>query len=230
MAALRRLSALPELASSRDWILHLIDERTVSEADHRAWVPADIRVFAQDYETDPHTDAELYRIICNRLTGIKDDVERSDNSLREEVLRGADEYVLRRWLARKLKERTNKRYTIPQEEEIDQEHRPDLRAENPHTDPVAIELKWADNWALPVLLERLENQLIGQYLRAHNSRYGIYVLGTDGRKGHWEDPNGRHIRFEEVMQIIVHRARELADTRCDVAGLCVVGIDFRVPS
>jgi hypothetical protein len=202
----------------------------VSEADHRPWNPADVRVFALEYETDPRIDTELYRIICNRLTDIKNDVERSDNSLREEVPRRCEEYVLRRWLARKLKERANKRYTIPQEEEIDQEQRPDLRAENPNTDPVSLELKWADNWTLPVLLERLENQLIGQYLRAHNSRHGIYVLGTDGRKGHWEDPNGRHIRFEEVIQIIVHRARELADTRGNVAGLCVVGIDFRVPS
>jgi hypothetical protein len=230
IAALRRLSVLPELASSRDWILHLIDERTVSEADHHPWNPADVRVFAQEYETDPRTDAELYQVICNRLMDIKNDVERSDNSLREEVQSQADEYVLRRWLARKLKERANKRYTIPQEEEIDQEQRLDLRAENPNTDPVSVELKWADNWTLPMLLERLENQLVGQYLRAHNSRYGIYVLGTDGRKGHWEDPNGKHIRFEDVMQIIVRRARELVDTRGDVTGLCVVGIDFRVPS
>lgn len=129
-----------------------------------------------------------------------------------------------------VKERANKRYTIPQEEEIDQEQRPDLRAENQNTDPVSIELKWADNWPLPELLERLENQLLGQYLRAHNSRYGIYVLGTDGRKKHWKDLNGRNLGFEEIMQIIVRRARELAETRADVAGLCVVGIDFRVPS
>ena len=230
MAALRRLSVVPELASSHDWIRHLIDERTVSEADHRPWNPTDVRVFAQEHESDPRIDAELYRIICNRLTDIKNDVERSDNSLREELPRKCEEYVLRRWLARKLKERANKRYTIPQEEEIDQEQRPDLRAENPNTDPVSIELKWADNWTLPDLLERLENQLIGQYLRAHNSRYGIYVLGMDGRKNHWKDPNGRRIEFDEVIQIIDRRAHELADTCGTVAGLCVVGIDFRVPS
>ena len=101
------------------------------------------------YETNPRTDSELFRIVLNRLTDIKDDVERSDNSLREEVPGDPEEYVLRRWLARKLNERSRHRYTIPQEEEIDQERRPDLRAENPRTPPVSIEIKWANRWTFP---------------------------------------------------------------------------------
>jgi len=230
MEALRALSALTELASTRDYILHLIDQRAIADADHCPWRPGDIRDFAQEYETAPRTDADLYRIVCNRVTDIKNDVERSDNSLREEIRPRSDEAVLRRWLARKLEERANKRYTIPQETEIDQEQRPDLRAQNPTTDPVSLELKWADNWTLPVLLERLENQLLGQYLRAHNSRYGIYVLGTDGRKQHWEDTDGRRIRFEEVIAAVTRRARELSENRGDVDGVCVFGIDFRSPS
>jgi hypothetical protein len=230
MASLRELSVHADLSASRDWILHLIDQRIMSEVDYLPWHPADIRVFAQDYEKDPRTDTELFKVICNRLVDIKNDVERSDNSLREEVQFESTEYVLRRWLARKLKERSHTRYTIPQEEEVDQEQRPDLRAENPNTDPVSIELKWADNWTLPVLLNRLESQLVGQYLRAHNSRFGIYVLGTDGRKRHWEDPDGKNLTFDEVMEVIVRRARELIETRGDIAGLCVVALDFRPPN
>ena len=87
----------------------------MSEADYRAWDPADIRMFARDHETDPRTDAELFRIILNRLTDIKNDVEKSDNSLREEVPRKCEEFVLRRWLARKQNERSRQRYTVPQE-------------------------------------------------------------------------------------------------------------------
>jgi len=228
-ASLRALLARDELAMHRDWILHLVDERIVSDADYRAWDPTDIRVFAHDYETDPRTDAELFRIILNRLTDIKNDVERSDNSLREEVPRKCDEYVLRRWLARKLEDRSKQRYTIPQEEEIDQEERPDLRAENPKTPPVSIELKWADNWTLPRLLERLENQLVGQYLRAERSRYGIYVLGTDGRKRHWEGPGGGNLTFNQVMELIVRRAEELKTSHHGIGDLRVVAIDFRLP-
>lgn len=228
-ALLRGLLSCAELAAQRDWILHLLDERTVSDADYVAWEPAAIREFARVHETDPRTDAELFQIVLNRLTDIKNDVERSDNSLREEVQHGADEYVLRRWFARKLEERSKQRYTIPQEEEIDQEGRPDLRAQNPKTAPVSIELKWADNWTLPRLLERLENQLVGQYLRAERSRYGIYVLGTDGRKGHWESSEG-NLTFDQVIKRIISRAEELKTTRPGIGGLRVVAIDFRNPS
>jgi hypothetical protein len=228
-ALLRGLLTCPELAGHRDWILHLIDQRIVSDADYVAWEPAAIREFARVYETDPRTDAELFRIVLNRLIDIKNDVERSDNSLREEVQHGADEYVLRRWVARKLEERSKQRYTIPQEEEIDQKERPDLRAENPKTAPVSIELKWADNWTLQRLLERLENQLVGQYLRAERSRYGIYVLGNNGRKGHWESSEG-NLTFDQVIDRIIRRAEELKSTRPGIGDLRVVAIDFRNPS
>ena len=219
----------PELAAHRDWLLHLIDQRIVSDVDYAAWEPAALREFARLYETDPRTDAELFRILLNRLTDTKDDVERSANSLREEVQLGAKECVLRRWLARKLNERSRQRYTIPQEEEIDQEERPDLRAENPHTEPVSIELKWTDKWTLDNLLERLENQLVGQYLRAHNSRYGIYVLATDGRKGHWESPDG-NLNFNQVIERVARRAEELKRTHPGIGDLRVVSFDFRVPA
>jgi len=228
MTKLQTLLTCPELAAHRDWLLHLIDQRIVSDADYVAWDPTALREFARLYETDPRTDAELFPIVLNRLTDIKDDVEHSDNSLREEVQRGAKENVLRRWLARKLNERSRQRYTIPQEEEIDQEERPDLRAENPHTEPVSIELKWADNWTLDELLERLEIQLVGQYLRAHNSRYGIYVLATDGRKVHWQSPDGL-LNFNQVIERVARRAEELR-TRPSIGDLRVVSIDFRVPA
>ena len=47
-SSLRELSVHADLSASRDWILHLIDERMVSEADYRAWNPAAIRAFAHE--------------------------------------------------------------------------------------------------------------------------------------------------------------------------------------
>ena len=119
---------------------------------------------------------------------------------------------------------------IPQEGEIDKQERPDLRVENPKTDPVSIEIKWADSWTLPELLERLENQLVGQYLRAHNSKYGIYFLGFIGKKQHWEEPEtGKKITFKEVVEIVKQRAISLMQTNPKIGGLEVVSIDFCEP-
>jgi len=228
--ALKALLATPETAHLRDWILHLLDQRLQREADHLPWTAEDVRIFMRDHEIDPKTDTDLFQIVCKRLADIKHDVERSDNSLREEVHSDNTEPVLRRWLARKLSERSRGRYTIPQEEEIDQKRRPDLRIENPCTNPVSVEIKWADNWTVPELLEGLENQLLGQYLRSDNCRYGVYLLGMIGRKQHWEAPETKTpLSFQQVLDLIRARVKELMAGSPHVQAVEVVAIDFRPP-
>jgi hypothetical protein len=229
--ALRELADEPAMSQVRDWILNLLDQRLVREADFDPWSPADIREFAERHEVDPKNDRELFAIARKRIQVLKWDVEESDNSLRDELRKGDTEMVLRRWLQRKFIERSQQRYTIPQEEEIDQQERPDLRLENPKTDPVSIEVKWADRWTVPELLERLENQLVGQYLRAHNSRYGIYFLGFIGKQQHWKEPKtGNLITFKEVVRIVSEHANTLVQTNPKIAGLDVMSIDFCQPS
>lgn len=226
---LRSLLSEPMLATQRDWIKNLLDRRARELADITAWSPGDIRQFADSYEHDPATDRDLYRIIKNRLVDIKYDVEESDNSLREEVAKDADEYALRRFLARKLEERAKDRYTIPQEEEIDQEKRPDLRAENPKTNPVSIELKWGDKWTVKELTVGLEEQLVGQYMRAHDSRFGIYVVGTQMRKVNWIGPNGEKFGFAELIENLASLADEAQKKNNGIKGLKVIGVDFSSP-
>lgn len=229
--ALRELMDEPLLAGWREWIAHLLDERRKRKADLAPWNPSDINVFENEHEVDPKTDRELFGIACKRLLELKLDVERAENSLRRELHPDYDEAELRKWLHRKLRERSRKRYTVPEEVEIDLEQRPDLRMENPKTDPVSIEVKWAEKWSVAQMLERLETQLIGQYLRAHNSRYGIYVLGViDPTRKHWENPSdGSRIQFEELVNLIRDRARNLSVSRSDVDEVEVFGIDFRDP-
>lgn len=63
MASLKELSWDPNLSTRRDWILHLIDERRVNEADFSAWDPAAIRAFAQNPEgPKPRPDVVLVTV------------------------------------------------------------------------------------------------------------------------------------------------------------------------
>jgi hypothetical protein len=228
--ALQKLAEEPILAPHRDWIFHLIDMRAEQQSDLPPWTPEDVRLFSQEHETEPKTDRDLFKIVCRRLADIKHEVERSDNSPRDDFHAEDDERHLRRWFARRLNERSRQRYTVPQEEEIDQLQKPDLRIENPRTAPVPIEVKWANRWSLKELLERLENQLAGQYLRAHNVRFGVYLLGTIGNQQHWVNPsNQRHIAFSDMLRLLQDRASEIIASRRDVGDIAVVGIDFRDP-
>jgi hypothetical protein len=228
-ASLGELLRESALATDHDWIRHLLDQRRRADVEREPWKPADIRSFEREYETDPKTDRDLFDIALNRLSDIQHAVEASDNSLRGEIRDKADERELRNWLARKLVERSRQRYTVPQEEEIDRQQRPDLRIENPKTPPVSIEVKWADKWSLRELLSGLESQLVGQYLRAHNSRCGVYFLATDGRKQHWETPDGRRLTFAELVNVLRTRAAQIETENPGVDAVRVVAIDFRVP-
>jgi hypothetical protein len=230
LAALKALRDVPELTEHRDWITYLVEQNIMNAADLVPWLPEDIRTFAADFEIDPRNDTDLFQIACWRLQDIRREVERSENSLRTEVHRDWNEAKLRQWFQRKLHARSRGRYTIPQEAEIDQEQKPDLRFEHPRIpSAVPVELKWAENWTAAQLLERLENQLVGQYLRAHNIRYGIYLLGYIGKQQQWHHPSEqRMVSFDELVRIIEQKASELVRSRDDVADVRVVPIDFTV--
>lgn len=228
---LRELADDPSMPIVGDWILNLLQQRLEKEADSEPWTPADLREFAARNEVDPKNDKELFSIALKRLLLLKWDVEQADNSLRDEVQKNAPEFHLRRWIQRKLLERSQNRYNVPQEGEIDQQERPDLRLENPKTAAVSVEVKWAENWTLEKLLERLENQLVGQYLRAHNSRFGIYLLGYIGNQQHWvESATGKKFGFEEVVGIVRQHAISLVQKKPKIAGLEVIGINFCEPT
>jgi hypothetical protein len=229
---LRELSDDSAMSEVRDWIVNLLDQRLEREADLSPWLPRDLRDFAQKHEVDPKTDSELFAIACKRISELKLDVEKSANSLRDELSRDAKELHLRRWLARKLNERANHRYNVPQEPEIDLQQRPDLQFLRPGVPPVSIEVKLADlGWSINDLFERLENQLVGQYLRDHKSRHGIYVIGTLGRQHNWKHPQtGQLLDFNQVIGLVSARANEIVEGNPKIGNLFVVGIDFCGPN
>jgi hypothetical protein len=226
---LQFLSNEPIFATIRDYILYLYDKWIEKQAEPVAWEPSDIRAFAKEFETEPKIDTDLFKILINRLRDIKHHVEKADTSIRQDLHKEDDEIRLRKWFANQLNMRSRKRYVVPQEEEIDQRQRPDLRIENPKVKgPVSVEIKWADKWSIAELYDGLEIQLMGQYLRDANARYGVYLLGYIDRKGFWINPDDkRHMNFNEVVQLLEERAKSLAEARPDVQMVTVIGIDFR---
>lgn len=231
LGILGELQEAPELAQHRDWIVELSEKRLKQEADLQPWTAEDVRRFESEYEVSPRNDEDLFRVACRRLRDIKREIELSENSLRDEVQSSWEEAALRCWLKRKLADRSRERYTVPQEAEIDLEQRPDLRFEHPAIgSAVPVELKWADKHSAAELLERLKNQLVGQYMRAHNIHYGVYVIGhIDSGKG-WRDPaDGTRLQFEQLVALIQAKASQIEQARAGISGLCVIALDFTRP-
>jgi hypothetical protein len=172
----------------------------------------------------------LFQITINRLTDIKNDVERSDTGLRMQVRLGDDERYLRTWLGNELLRRANGFYVVSQEGVIDHEQRPDLKLDNNRAGSVSVEVKWAHAWSPAKLLEGLESQLVGKYLRAHNSHSGVYVVAIAKERG-WKHPDGRgEMDFGDLIDLLKAKAREiLTRDRSLTKRVAVIGIDFRSP-
>lgn len=233
-ALLTELAEDPFLKPIRDSILMRRDNQMRGQNEVPAWRAADIREFTVANEAAPRTDADLFGITLKRLDDLKYAVELSDLSIRARLTPADDEYALRHFTAVELESRARGRYSAPQEAEIDEEKRPDLRVINPAVDgPVCIEIKWAENWTLQELLDALENQLVGTYLRPHATHYGVFLLGMIARGGktHWVNPaGGPQLNFRQVVEVISARAVVLQVQTPGIAGLEVVAVDFRPPS
>lgn len=229
---LRDLLNEPTLSSSRDWILHLLDERKYLLVDDVPWEPRDVRVFSKEYCSEPRSDYQLFRLVGRLLRDIKNQVESSENAANRWVVRSGDkEENFRGYLLGELSDRSLVWFTVVQEKEVDLKQQPDLSVERAGLNSLPIEVKLANSWTVKDLLAGLETQLVGQYLRAKNVRHGIYVLGNTEPKRSWKMPEtGESIDFRALVSLIQNRATDLqAEQRAEVDGIVVIGIDFSDP-
>lgn len=224
----------PEMVRNYDWILELLDRRRSRRADDVPWKTTDVRTFSEKHLIAPRSDYTLFRLICRHLKDIQADFERPEIPGARKRLRKEDlEDSLRNLLHDELKQRAGDWYSVTAESEIDLAQRPDLTISRPGLNSLPIEVKLASlkHWPLHKLLERLENQLVGQYLRAEGVRYGVYVLGNADPNRHWEEVgSAAKIDFQTLVERIAERARALEnENRPGVDGITVVGIDFSDP-
>jgi hypothetical protein len=90
-----------------------------------------------------------------------------------------------------------------------------------------VELKIAGRWTAKQLRERLENQLVGQYMR--EARHGTFLLvNRGGRKDRkrW-GIDGKMQDFARLTNWLAGEAESLLKER-DIEGLRVIGIDLLV--
>ena len=75
-------------------------------------------------------------------------------------------------------------YTTAQEPELANSQRVDIWLQNPSVgSPIPVELKLLDKgWTGPKLCERLQNQLVGDYLRESSEGRGLMLLVWQGSK------------------------------------------------
>jgi hypothetical protein len=164
-----------------------------------------------------------------RLDELKMDIEEGDESEAVLLRKLKREPEVRIVFANRLKKSSRSRYTVGSEEELADASRTDIRLNAPLVPAsVPIELKIADKWTLAQLRERIENQLIRQYMRV--SQYGIFLVvhnGTQNRR--WKNNNTKKmIPFIKLIDTLKQDATAIIARYPNVAALEVVGIDFTI--
>ena len=131
---------------------------------------------------------------------------------------------MRRVIASRLKRISRNIYTTGSEEELADRSRTDIRLHNPKVDErIPIEVKIAGKWSANQLRERMENQLVGQYLR--EARYGVFLLvnrGAKSDKKSWR--SDRRLTFPALIEWLEDEGRTLLNEH--VQDVEVIGIDL----
>lgn len=231
-AVLLELLKTDRLPERRDHVMMLLDRRRAAQADEFTIQPTDLAALRKVHERTPRNRADLFHLAKSRLLAFKERVESAENSIRRECAANWLEADYQDWLQRYLQENARGLYTLPSEVKIDPNHFPDLRFEAPGVDgAVSVEVKVAtfEHWSCRKLLERLHNQLIGQYLRAANARYGVFLLFR-GNHRNWRKDDGSAVGWRELLTLLENEAAQTCAARSDIDGLLVLGVDITPPT
>lgn len=214
--------------TSRSWIMTHAKAKAEQDGDSDPWKPSQVRDFFEKLDRTPGNHRELADLAVLRLLDLKDDLEEGDSSIAGILRTVTHETDMRKFIGRELREKAFGRYTIPQEEELADARKPDLRFQgNGFDGPVPVELKLADNWNGPPLFEHLENQLCGDYLRDNRSRIGIFLLVYRGDRNHWELPGSQdRVDFTELTEALQNHWHCISGKFSNIDNITVLGIDL----
>jgi len=214
----------------RQWHKIYAKRRAETDAEDEPWQSADIACFAEEAERAPQNHRELYELGVSLLLDLKAYLEDGDTSIAEILTAVTDETKHRNVIGSWLRERSYGRYSVPQEEELADAKKPDIRIHGVGFEgPVPIELKIVDNkWSGAKLAERLNNQLCGQYLRDIRSNCGIFLLIYLGRKKFWKHPKtDEKLDFSELVSFLKMKAKEILTQDNKIESIAIIGIDLK---
>lgn len=211
------------------WIRKLADDQAAKAIEYEPWAPAGIAAFGSIHKKAPTSANDLFKIAVDRIETIKVDIETGDFGDRDLFRPNMPESAIQRWLAGRLERESRGQYNVVREEEVDGRKKPDIRLHHSVAGHVTNEIKPVEKgnrYTFSELMDALDTQLVGQYLRAANSQHGILTI-TMLSERRWDprDGNGM-IDFQELIERLNNRAREIVETNPEVEQLAVIGINF----
>jgi hypothetical protein len=218
----------PLFAHFKDRVIAIARERAAEEADGAASSEADVVALDTYGEVPPTTRDAIFAIMRDRLDDI-DDLLLQDVSPRELWATIDDERIMRRALARELRNTANHMYTVDQEGVTADEKETDIRMRATRSDQQAvIELKIGGKpRSAADLCATIKDQLVNKYMAADECRAGCLLITTNSNK-RWSHPHKRQrLDFASLIAILNEEADRLALELGGSVRLVVKGLDLR---
>jgi len=212
----------------RCWMAKQVYKRAEEDGDLEPWSAEQVSTFYRKQTITPETNRQLFDLAVNRILDLKNWLERGDDSPYETWQRADNEPEVRTLIAGWLNLKRRDQYTTAEEPEIANNQRMDIRLNNPSVvSPVPVELKLLEKWTGPKLCERLRNQLVGDYLREENARYGVMLLVFQGRipRKRWKI-NNHFVELESLADALKSYWQSIAGEFPGVDSIDVITIDL----
>ncbi|PJG60796.1 ATP-binding protein [Aeromonas cavernicola] len=201
----------PLFAHFKDRILALAQEAWAQEMDSAILNEQQCREFEKKCEVPLTTNGAMFSLLCNRLADL-DELLKSDVSPREEWEKIGQERIMRRAIARELKNLANGLYTVDQEAVTAEEKETDIRLRSTASDyESVIELKLGDNRSVRDFLNTIEDQLVTKYLSVATRRSGALLI-TLKEDRTWQHPDsGEKIGIEGLRELLLEEAKRVEE-------------------
>jgi hypothetical protein len=218
----------PLLAHFKDRAIALAQEKSAEEADGVALTEGEFAVLDAYGETPPSTRDAMFSLMRDRLDDI-DDLLLQDVSPREAWAGITEERVMRRELARELRNLANHVYTVDQEAATADEKETDIRLRATASGQQGtIELKIGEKKRSAAELKAaLKDQLLTKYMAADECRAGCLVV-TVASDRHWNDPDtDRRLDLHGLVALLDEEAQRLSKDLGGAVKLMAKGLDLR---
>lgn len=178
----------PLLKHFRDRALLIAREKAAEEADATALSESQVAALDRHREAPPVTREEMFALLVDRLDDI-DDLLLRDDSPRAAWAAISDEKVMRREIARELRNASNHAYTVDQEGVTADEKETDIRLRAVASDKQAvIELKIGDRRSGRDLRDTIKDQLVTKYMAPDACRSGCLLVTVNNNRT-WQHPD-----------------------------------------
>ncbi|UXM95756.1 hypothetical protein N5853_03775 [Bartonella sp. HY329] len=202
-------------------------KRASLDADNAPWSALQFRDFSNELESTPSNNRQLADLIEFQLNDLKDDLEKGDDSIANILKTMTQEVEIRKFIGGRLRGNAKGHFSIPQEEQLSGDERPDFRVHGYGFDgPIPIELKLADNWTGPKLFERFKNQLSNDYLKDSRSKRGFFLLIWRGKKKRWQSPDAKKVVFPNLIEALKAHWQKIAPNYPNIDDIIIIGIDL----